>query len=276
MSTEQIEEFGKLMRRSVPAMKILALALSHVGTAAVAYKIAMQKMEAKYAELADAEISEARAHYETRLKDALKPQYATPGEAVQALIGPVKEDMLVDAMSNLALYQGHRGGGDERVSYDKIVRPGDAVIETSVELVEVSKNIFTDAEPVELDMDVELKLRDPDAPYILTQEEFMAAEPGYPQVSLTYFVGDNTLADESDAPINDIEFTVGSKNLGRFGHGSKDSNVVYVRNVRLELDYEISRSFGKYAVEVAGLDDEDLEHSAYSRMPRRRQHLQDD
>jgi hypothetical protein len=58
---------------------------------------------------------------------------------------------------------------------------------------------------------------------------------------------------------------VGDDNL-RFGYGSNDSNMVYVRNPRIEMDMEIVRSQGTYTKEVLGFDDEaELKHSGRRR-----------
>lgn len=110
---------------------------------------------------------------------------------------------------------------------------------------------------------------DPNAPRIIHHDEFMQNLPDYQQSTLTYYERDDTLVDERDTPITDEDKLVGSDNLVRFGHGSKDQHVVYVRNPRLEIDFEITRSVGSYAQEVLGVDDSHLEHSAARRPPTR-------
>jgi hypothetical protein len=80
----------------------------------------------------------------------------------------------------------------------------------------------------------------------------MENEPDHIQHTLTYFEGDDVLTDEEDQPINETDDTVGNANLLKFGHGSKDNNIVYVRNEKLDLDFEITRSKGSYIKEVLG------------------------
>ena len=46
---------------------------------------------------------------------------------------------------------------------------------------------------------------------------------------------------------------VGLVNLGKFGHGSGDPNVVYVRNVELEMEIEIIHSDGKFSEQSRGI-----------------------
>jgi len=53
---------------------------------------------------------------------------------------------------------------------------------------------------------------------------------------------------------------VGERNLNLFGHGSNDASVVYVRNDKLELIFEVVRSPNSFAEEVHG-----FHHEAYSR-----------
>jgi hypothetical protein len=53
-------------------------------------------------------------------------------------------------------------------------------------------------------------------------------------------------------PIPDVNATVGDGNLDRFGHRSKDPRVVYIRNEKLGIEYEVCKSDGSYAEEVGG------------------------
>lgn len=89
-------------------------------------------------------------------------------------------------------------------------------------------------------------------PYVIAKDVFMNSEVGYPNVTLTYY-SDEVLADETDTPVEDVEMTVGSKNLTRFGQQSDDPRVVYIRNDRLQVDYEVLLDDGSYAAAV-GLD----------------------
>lgn len=102
---------------------------------------------------------------------------------------------------------------------------------------------------------VELQRRTPHSPYIIHQDEFMENESEFPQVTLTYYEIDDVLADVDDSPIHNKATLVGETTLNRFGHGSDDYNVVYVRNPHLEMEYEICRLQKSFEVEVQGLDD---------------------
>lgn len=219
---------------AVGAASILSAAAGAVG----GYFFAKTRLEKMYSEFASEEIREAKMFYSRLHKD----EYKTPAEAVQALI-PEKE-----AAEALLAYHGqqvtvtHHDGTQEKI----INLPDGGFIAQD-------RNIFEDDNPEENpdEWERELTARSNDRPYILAKEEFLQAEAGYSQVTLTYYEGDDTLADERDQPINDVDYTIGPMNL-RFGYHSDDKNVVYIRNDKLGLEFEVLRSFGKYAEEVLG------------------------
>lgn len=100
---------------------------------------------------------------------------------------------------------------------------------------------------------VELASRTPDEPYVIHKEEFRENDRGYSQVTYTYYEGDDVLTDETERPLPHADLVVGQNNL-KWGHGSDDPNLVYVRNEKLASDMEICRSPGSYEEEVLGLD----------------------
>jgi len=79
------------------------------------------------------------------------------------------------------------------------------------------------------------------------------------------------LCDSHDKPIYNHSEVVGEL---LFGHGSNDPNVVYIRNPKLEAEYEILRDEGSYEEIVLGeqieheAEEGDLRHSAVLRMRR--------
>jgi hypothetical protein len=101
----------------------------------------------------------------------------------------------------------------------------------------------------------EIAERSPNHPYIIHQDEFNADHPGYQQLAWTYWGGDNILADEHEQTVERPELVVGLECLSRFGHGADDPNAVFVRNDKLEIEFEITRVLNKsYVEEVQGLD----------------------
>lgn len=140
-------------------------------------------------------------------------------------------------------------------------------VEGSDEAVEVtSRNVFAGSDD-EWDYDTEVKSRSSSAPYILHKDEFYADELNYAQITLTYYSGDDILVDEEEAPIYNHNQIVGPM---KFGHGSGDPNVFYIRNDKRRAEYEILKDPGMYSVEVLGLSLErteaskDLRHSHHT------------
>jgi hypothetical protein len=133
-----------------------------------------------------------------------------------------------------------------------VLRTEETLLDSGEEEI-VKRNIF-DNHGRSDDYDLDRSNRSSEQPYILSQDEYMDAEPQYSQNSLTFYEKDGVLADNRDQPITDINMVVGLENL-QFGKASGDMNIVYVRNDNLEVDFEILRSVGSYAEEVFGGSD---------------------
>lgn len=80
-----------------------------------------------------------------------------------------------------------------------------------------------------------------DRPYVISPNEF--DENDYDTVSLSYYA-DGVLVDEAGDVVEDVEGIVGIDSLTHFGEYEDDS--VFVRNDRLEIDYEILRQETNY------------------------------
>lgn len=91
-----------------------------------------------------------------------------------------------------------------------------------------------------------------DRPYQINDAMFQEGVSGYDQIQLTYYAGDGVLADDRDDVIEDPLPMVGPDFQNQFGQMSGDPNVVFIRNGLREIDFEITRSEGKYGEEVAG------------------------
>lgn len=105
----------------------------------------------------------------------------------------------------------------------------------------------------------ELASRDPDTPYIIHQNEWNEVDENrsHSQVVYTYYEKDDVLVDEENGrPVPHGGLVVGQDNL-KWGHGSYDVDVVFVRNERLEMDIQICRSPKSYEEEVLGLSNDD-------------------
>lgn len=108
-----------------------------------------------------------------------------------------------------------------------------------------------------VDLDLTKEERSKDYPYVITAEEFFTEGETNEKICLAYYEGDETLSDDAQDKIDDVEEKIGTANLLRFGHGSQDPNSVYIRNEKLECDFEVTKEDGKYSVLVLGLDGTD-------------------
>jgi hypothetical protein len=114
------------------------------------------------------------------------------------------------------------------------------------------------------DYDEEVAARSPEHPYIIHRDEYMSNEMDYVQSTLTYYKGDNILCDDLDVPVYQPEKIVGPL---RFGHGSQDPHIVYIRNEELEGEYEVLLEYGTFEAQILNqkvakdLDTNNLKHS---------------
>lgn len=201
----------------------------------VGYFTATRLLEQKYQERLGKEIEETKQFYRKLHK---KDEFVTPETAVKALAPEFAE--AVAALTN------YRGGQN----------PSFEVVEEEKEFAEtVVRNVFANDGVTDEIPEAEKRNRTEEAPYILTKDEFMENDTEYTQSTVTYFAGDQVLIDSREDVIDDVDMTVGERNLSRFGYGSGDPNVLYVRNDRIGIEFEILLSRGKYSKEVAGLGD---------------------
>jgi hypothetical protein len=94
-------------------------------------------------------------------------------------------------------------------------------------------------------------VRDTTKPYVISLEEFAEENETYSKISLTYFMVDDTLCDERDAPIRDTSIAgAGFENL--FGQDPEDPDIIHIRNDKLQVDFEIARRHESYVETVLG------------------------
>lgn len=123
-----------------------------------------------------------------------------------------------------------------------------AIEEEEEEDGEPVQNVFAKT-GADWDYEIELNTRNGKDPYVIHVDEFVADEMEYSQSTVTYYAGDDVLADENDAPIYGYEAMFGEL---KFGHGSGDKSVVYIRNEPFAQEWEVLLHTGRYAVEVEG------------------------
>lgn len=89
-------------------------------------------------------------------------------------------------------------------------------------------------------------------PYLISVDEFMTSNEEYDKTTITYFEGDDTLCDEREEIVPDVEGVITADALTRFGQLSNDRNIVYVRNDKISTDFEIIRDRRNWHEVIAG------------------------
>lgn len=260
--TEHVEE----VIRSLNGVKVGYAALGAVigGATAgfVAWKVAYSRASVKFEELAQEEIASMREHYHEKavaLEASQKPQLdeivreqgysveepesASPPMAVQP---PAK---VVEAVEEEI---------HPSVRTEDISEPEPVAKTAPVE--RIHRNVFEEAQVEDhWDYHEEKKQRSPLRPYVIHVDE--RVEGAYDETTFTYY-DDDVLCNENDEVIagEDRDRLVGERNLDKFGHGSNDPQIVYVRNDHLQMDIEVVRSPNTYAEEVHGFDPPEIRH----------------
>jgi hypothetical protein len=196
------------------------------------YLFAKHQLRTAFDQQLKEEIQQTKEFYARLYK---KDEFETPEEAVEALVP--------EAADALRKYQG--------------ISPAPSVSEEHrKQAQETLRNIFKTKEKTDTTIpEKEKQQRTEEAPFILEKDEFDEGELEYTQSTLTYYAGDGILTDARDDIIEEVDKTIGDNNVERFGYGSGDPNVLYVRNDVLEIDFEVLRHEGTYKKHVAGLDD---------------------
>lgn len=241
------------------------LALIFVGGlaagAAVGYLTTRRQIEAKYTALVEEEIAMVKNQYRILRKEG---EYSSPEKLSEKYVGEKvysEEEIEADSQD---------GVENARIDYSKIISSNNYAnsevesgavehtkgeIETDEVMMPVEKNIFDleGEDPGEAIDPLDRGSRKADKPYVISVEEYMEEAEDFDKVTYTYYDGDDTLADERDSIIRDVDEYVGFSNLSKFGVESDNEAIVYVRNEKLQVDFEILRSEMTYSEQVMGI-----------------------
>lgn len=235
---------------------------------AVAYFVTRGKLETKYNKIADDEIAEMQQHYRDKTV-ALENTVAKPGlEAIVREQGYSTEppmavtppSAVVDAAKEAEEAIDPRPEpevAEENVFEKPPVTPG-----------EVGMPLVRD----DWDWHKERVSRSPIRPYVIHRDEMDDSE-AYDSITYTYYEEDDVLCNERDEVVgkDERDALVGERNLERFGHGSGDASIVFIRNDRLEMQMEVVRSPNSFAEEVHG-----FQHSEHRAMRYHRERTSSD
>lgn len=184
-----------------------------------------------------------------------------PRFVVERIMDPDEVIELLTVSSDFSTEEVEAEGATEDEAIVHILQ--EAEVEEEEEKTPVPFSVFSKEPPIPWDEDAEVKKRAFNVPYILHQDEFINSETGFKQQTYTYYVADDILADQDDTPVYDYSTLLGEL---RFGHGSNDQNVVYIRNEKARCEWEVLQHPGSFAYEVLGQsfeekDERELRHS---------------
>jgi len=130
---------------------------------------------------------------------------------------------------------------EEAPKQDDEVPAGETVEETRSNLQELINRYTADPEAQEEFAQMTAVVQENQQPFVISRENYAYDEEGqyYEKITLKYYPDDRVLLDDEDEPIEDVNSYVGWRNLSRFGDDSGDPSVVFVRNNRLEIDFEV-------------------------------------
>jgi hypothetical protein len=241
-----------------------------------AYKFAYSRAETKYSKISDDAISEMRRHYQEKTRAVEAKEAKRPvGEIVKErgyspseketpppmAVQPPTPSRVIEAEDEAAGEPPDIPGEDEPPARNIFVQDG-----------------VEDPE-FEWDWHEERRGRSPDNPYVIhVDEKYDDASQGYDIITVTYYEGDDVLCNDRDEVIGhaDRAELIGEGNLLRFGHGSGDPVIVYVRNDKVEIIYEVIRSPHKFAEEVHGFTHDSPAYRNLERMRMRERDEQED
>ena len=270
LTLEEVEEKTRQVARTLTANRIGFYALGMGVGAITGYFVAKRRLETKYAKIADDDINEIREHYQAKAR-------ALEAEAAKRPVDEIVKE------------RGYSSPDEETSPPPMAIQPPMRVIESEDEAAgeppdipgedePESRNLFEEAQVThEWDWHEERRHRHPDIPYVIHADERFEVE-AYSEVTLTYYDGDGVLCNDRDEIVDphDIDRLVGEKNLERFGHGSGDAAIVFIRNDPLEIIYEVIKSPNSYAEEVHGFSHDDAYRGNLERMRARERDEQDD
>jgi hypothetical protein len=185
-----------------------------------------------YQRILEEEVASVKAAYKAETKTLKKQNLDLLDEVTQPKPKDkplTEDDILKLSASQLIADQGYGGG----VIYEEAPR---------FKMYDRTTDNFNPAE----------EERSEEVPYVVSISEWNNDEEDFDKITVRYFEDDNTVVEELRTEPLPIE-SVGEANLLRFGIGSQDENIVYVRNEMLKIDFEVIRDEGSYTESVMGI-----------------------
>jgi hypothetical protein len=226
-----------IFRREIHVDSVLAgAALGLAGGVLAGYYLCHRRNKKTFEQRVTQEVAGVKAYYQERTKAAVfgggdEDEWGPASLGEGRTIEEIEHPELVLGIADFL------GPVTAHASSD-VPAPGDASVDDSLEGLPGDDD--DPDQPDEEDNSV------PDSggpvrtePYVITIEEFHEDRENYRKLTITWYEGDSTLTDDQDVPIRDTRTVLGVGFNAHFGKGSNDPNIVYIRNDRLEADFEV-------------------------------------
>lgn len=208
---------------------LLGGGLGLIAGSVLGYVLAKRALAASSDARLDTEIEAVRDYYERKYQSQTSQRKTWKNVISETLAAPVDRSIPV-----ISALEGLGGGGDDHPEDE-----GEGILVISGD-------------------DIQPPLRrDPSKPYAIFVAELddKGPEDGWQQITITWYEGDNVLVDDKEDPITNVLQTVGPLSIEGFGEMSGDPNLRYVRNEKLEVDFEIVLDRRSYVDVVLGYGD---------------------
>lgn len=235
--------------------KILINALMFIAGAATGAFVTYKYLEQKFETILEDEVDAVKHYAKKKIQIAkLEQDVARCETKLTSNDKDVISDLITEEKINISNIKLKDLDTDEDIVID-----GDGVYHANhvyfEEDSESSEDNEEEEEEIEFDDDFIIeppsKLERMKIPFIISSREFAEEMEHFDKISLNYYAGDETFADDQDELIDDIRMLVGDA-YEYFGANPDDPDVVYVRNFRLSTDFELCRVYGRYSDTIAG------------------------
>lgn len=235
------------MNKNIVITAVVSATLGGIAGGAITYLTVNKKLRERYEAQAEAGIADVKRHY-----SLLRHEDGTVG--ILGLAEKTdKDESTIDKGRKLAQQYG---------SMSREVDDQPHSTARTLSIFDRAVDVGDDGEPVEGDepylteMDNGYEIID-GQPFLISEAEFFENVEDFEMDTLTYYSSDDTLTDDKNVQIPDVNATIGERHLNMFNPDPKaEKNSIYVRNDIHKTLYEIIYVEESYAAIVMGVDED--------------------
>lgn len=204
---------------------------------------AIKLLEDHYAQMAEEEVNEHREYTKKKIDEVIA-KYEKDNKEVKEVINKT-EDVIKNKYAKLA------------TNYNSPAQTKPNLADMVENIIEQTEYPREDDDYDELEEEMYEKEAESDGlnerldvdPYLITDEEFTNENRHYEKLTLWYYELDQTLADDNEEIIDNVDQLIGE---GTLDNMVDDERTIYIRNDRQGADFEIICLNKSYKEEVLG------------------------